>query len=410
MHEFKTFYQFYSLSYTSAELLLWVPFLKQQNYSAVYFTPIFSSSNHGYDTIDYAQVDPRFGSNSQFRALVDALHDAGIAVVIDGVFNHVGRDFWAFRDVLEKRNQSQYLGWFKGLELAPDLENGSAQYFPEDGLNYSGWEGNFDLVTLNHDDESLQEHLFEAVQRWVDELGIDGVRLDVAYLLPDAFLQKLRARFPGLYLLGEQIHGDYKRLLDAGLDSVTDYNLYKAIWSSMRDKNFFELNWTLQEHQKDYPGRQLWTFLDNQDTDRIASRFLEQGDGGESVDEQLLRMAYFLLYTLPGTPSVYYGAEEAFRNPQVQTKRIEGAPNADDAIRQHVEIPQALKGSTMEDAALAGHVSHLAWLKLTDADLAGTDYEMLELTNTFIKYRRGEKVFWANLDDKTFGSSIPLRE
>jgi glycosidase len=403
MREFKTFYQFYSLSYTCAELLLWVPFLKQQNFSAVYFTPIFSSTNHGYDTKDYFQIDARFGTNQQFRELVDALHQAGIAVVVDGVFNHVGREFWAFRDVVEKREQSQYLDWFENLQLEVDAQNGSAQYYPEDNLNYSGWEGNFDLVTLNHQSESLQKHLFDAVDFWVQEFGIDGVRLDVAYLLPDQFLHNLRAHFPGLYLLGEQIHGDYKRLLEAGLNSVTDYNLYKAIWSAMHDKNFFELNWTLQEHQKDYPGMQLWSFLDNQDTDRIASRFLVQGDGGEYVDEALLRMAYFLLFTLPGTPSVYYGAESALHNPQVQTKRIDGAPNADDEIRQHVKIPHALEGSDQADAALAGHISHLVWRKNTDPDLAGTDYEMLELTNTFIKYRRGGKVFWADLDQKQFG-------
>ncbi|GHT82692.1 maltodextrin glucosidase [Actinomycetota bacterium] len=405
----EVFYQFWALQYSTKELQEWLPFLNHQGYTAIYLTPIFLSSKHGYDTIDYQKVDPRFGTNEEFTEFVRSAHENNLKVVVDGVFNHVGRDFWAFRDVLEFGVNSQYKNWFKGLEFE-DKSNGvgldpegSSRYFPEDGLNYQGWEGNFDLVLLNHDCSELEDYLMETVHFWQDVFKIDGIRLDVAYSLPDNFLYLLRENYDG-FLLGEQIHGDYNRLIGAGLDSVTDYNAYKATWSSLLDLNFFELNWTLEKHQEEYFGKNLLTFLDNHDTDRIASRYtLPNGE----FDQSMLRLAYALLFTIPGTPCVYYGAEI----PALGV-REDGAINADDQVRQKLTVPDS-------GSSLAQYIHYLINLKKNTPALNQPEFETLYLRNKQYVFARGRgserKLFAINSDTEPaeievegFSSSITL--
>ncbi|MEE0729077.1 MAG: alpha-amylase family glycosyl hydrolase, partial [Oscillospiraceae bacterium] len=181
----------------------WIPHLQQLNVGAVYFSPVFESDTHGYDTRDYRKLDCRLGTNEAFREVCTALHEAGIRVVLDGVFNHVGRGFWAFQDVLKNREASPYRDWFH-INFG-----GNSNY--NDGLWYEGWEGHFELVKLNLQNPAVVDHLLSCVEFWMQEFGIDGLRLDVAYSLDENFLRRLRGfcqeRDPGFFLLGEMIHG-----------------------------------------------------------------------------------------------------------------------------------------------------------------------------------------------------------
>ncbi len=183
------FYQIYPLGFCGApfendgisqnrikKVTDWIPHIKKLGANAVYFCPIFESDTHGYNTRDFFKTDCRLGTIDDFKAVFSALHENGIKVVLDGVFNHVGRGFWAFRDVVEKREASPYLNWFN-INL-----NGNSNY--NDNLWYEGWEGNYDLVKLNLRNPAVREHVFSAIKFWIDELDIDGLRLDVAYLLP----------------------------------------------------------------------------------------------------------------------------------------------------------------------------------------------------------------------------------
>ena len=227
------FYQIYPIGFCGApyendgkpqsrirKVIDWVPHLKKLNTGAVYFSPVFESDTHGYDTRDFRKIDTRLGTNQDFADMCNALHKAGIRVVLDGVFNHVGRGFWAFQDVLKNRESSPYRDWFH-INFG-----GNSNY--NDGLWYEGWEGHFELVKLNLQNPAVVDHILECVGGWMDEFAIDGLRLDVAYLLDENFMRRLhqytKGRDPGFFLLGEMIHGDYRRIMNPEmLDSVTNY-------------------------------------------------------------------------------------------------------------------------------------------------------------------------------------------
>ena len=163
----------------------WIPHIKKLGADAIYFSPVFESDTHGYNTRDYTKIDTRLGTNEDFAQVCDNLHKDGIKVVLDGVFNHVGRGFWAFQDVLKNRESSPYVNWFGRIAF-----DGNSNY--NDGLWYEGWEGNYDLVKLNLRNEDVIQHIFSAIKGWVDEFDIDGLRLDVAYCLDHDFLSRLR--------------------------------------------------------------------------------------------------------------------------------------------------------------------------------------------------------------------------
>ncbi|MDR1861634.1 MAG: hypothetical protein LBQ41_01235 [Candidatus Ancillula sp.] len=390
----RIFYQFFSLNYTVGELRAWGDFLEFMGYNSVYLTPIFKSTDHSYDTEDFRQVDPRIGTNSEFKQLVAEFRSRGISTVIDGVFNHVGRNFWAFTDVQQNGRNSKYWEWFKDLRMASEVSDDtcrSKQYFPDDTVDYEGWEGNFDLVLLNHECEDLVQYLMECARFWIDEFEIGGIRLDVAYSLPSDFVRSLRDTVgPDFYLLGEQIHGDYKRLLEAGLDSVTDYNLYKALWSSVLDDNLFEANWTLEKHQEEYDGRRLLTFVDNHDTDRVASRYTAD-DGVLNLDK--LKKVYELLFLVPGDPSIFYGSEFALEDKCMRSIREDGAPDADKFIRAKISVPRPEQFSN----ELSEHIRSLIKTKKETPALWGWDYTKLEVQNQYLKFARGGEIFEFNL-------------
>ena len=280
----------------------WIPHMKELGINAVYFSPVFESDTHGYNTRDYHKIDCRLGTNEDFAEVCKNLHENGIKVVLDGVFNHVGRGFWAFQDVLQKRWNSPYKDWFH-INF-----DGNSNY--NDGLWYEGWEGNYDLVKLNLRHEDVINHIFDSIKGWVEEFDIDGLRLDVAYCLDHDFLRRLRSFCGGLkpdfYLLGETLHGDYNQWMnDSMLHSVTNYECYKGLFSSFNSMNMFEIvhsllrqfgpeNWTL------YRGKHLLSFVDNHDVTRVASIL---------TNEKHLPLIYALCFGMPGIPCVYYGSE-----------------------------------------------------------------------------------------------------
>ncbi len=280
----------------------WIPHLQKLGIGAVYFSPVFESDTHGYDTRDYSKIDCRLGTNQAFQEVAEALHAAGIRVVLDGVFNHVGRGFWAFQDVLKNREASPYKDWFY-------LNFGGDSCY-HDGLWYEGWEGHFELVKLNLQNPAVVDHILSCVGGWINEFGIDGLRLDVAYLLDEQFLRRLHSfckeKDPAFFLLGEMIHGDYNRVMNPDmLDSVTNYECYKGLYSAFNSMNLFEIAHSLQrqfgpENWTLYRGKHLLCFADNHDVTRIHSILQEKG--------QLFPL-YAVLFCMPGIPCLYYGSE-----------------------------------------------------------------------------------------------------
>ena len=298
----KVFYQFYPMGFCGApfendgklehrilKVLDFIPHLKKMGIGAVYFSPVFESDTHGYNTRDYRKIDVRLGTNEDFKKVCEELHKEGIKVILDGVFNHVGRGFFGFKDVLEKRENSQYKDWFN-INFG-----GNSNY--NDGLWYEGWEGHYDLVKLNLRNNAVTDYLIESVRSWVKEFDIDGLRLDVAYMVDRDFLKRLRQETsqmkPDFFLAGEMIGGDYSQIMnDEMCHSATNYECYKGIYSSLNSLNLFEImhslnrqfgeeNWTL------YRGKHLLSFVDNHDVSRIASILTE---------EKHIPLAYALLW------------------------------------------------------------------------------------------------------------------
>jgi len=282
-------------------LIDWLGHIRGLGCNALYIGPLFESTAHGYDTADYWHLDRRLGTDETLKRFVAACHERGIRVILDGVFNHVGRDFWAFRDVQQRGADSPYKDWFADLRFDRRSPFG-------DPFGYEGWHGHFHLVKLNVGNAALREHLFGAVRSWIEDFGIDGLRLDAADVIDIDFLRALAAHCrslkPDFWIFGEIVHGDYRQWANPEtLDSVTNYEAYKGLYSSLVDRNYFEIAYTLnREFAADgrYTGLPLYNFVDNHDQDRVASKLKEP---------RLLYPLYLLLFTMPGVPSIYYGSE-----------------------------------------------------------------------------------------------------
>jgi glycosidase len=282
------------------ELHPWLEHMADMGINGLYIGPLFESVWHGYDTVDYYNIDRRLGTNQTFARFAAQAHALGIKVVLDAVFNHVGRGFWAFRDVLEKRQASQFCDWFSGLKFEGDNSF-------HDGLTYEGWAGHESLVKLNLNNEEVRSHLFGAVKQWIDEYQIDGLRLDAADVMDKDFLSALAGFSKNLkedfWLMGEVVHGDYTAWAQPGrLDSVTNYIAYKGLYSSFNDHNMFEIAYTLQQ-QFGANGKMLdlglYSFADNHDVSRVASML---------KNPAALLALYVLMFSMPGIPSIYYGS------------------------------------------------------------------------------------------------------
>ena len=325
------FYQIYPIGFCGAptandgktvsrilKLKDWSSYLESLGISSILLNPIFESDNHGYDTRDYKKIDCRLGTNEDFAEVCKDLHAHNVKIVLDGVFNHVGRGFWAFKDVQEKKWDSPYKDWF-----CINFDGNSCY---NDGFWYEGWEGHFELVKLNLANSAVVDYLLECVKGWIDEFDIDGLRLDVAYCLDRNFMKRLRSFCqelkPDFALIGEVLFGDYNQIVnDEMLHSCTNYECYKGIYSSFNSMNMFEIAHSLNrqygpEQWCIYRGKHLMSFVDNHDVTRIASIL---------TNKNHLPLTYGLLLGMPGVPCIYYGSEWGEEGVK--------APNNDYALR-----------------------------------------------------------------------------
>lgn len=357
-------------------LFAWIGHWRELGVNALYLGPVFESSAHGYDTADFFRIDRRLGDWELFKRFVAEVHGAGMRVVLDGVFHHVGRDFWAFRDVRERGPGSQHCGWFSGLRF--DRRNRFGDPFA-----YDGWNGCEDLVKLNLGDPAVREHLFCAVEAWMRDFGIDGLRLDAADCIDLGFLADLagfcRSKRSDFLLLGEVVHGDYRRWANPQtLDSTTNYECFKGLYSSLNDKNLFEIAASLRrqfgEHGL-YVGLPLYAFADNHDVDRVASLLKNRAH---------LYPLYLLLFAMPGMPSIYYGSEWGLRG----TKQQGGDP----ALRPPLPRRDALAGVPEPDLAQA--LARIARVRRESAALRRGSYRELLV-------RSEQLVFARELGDET---------
>lgn len=389
------FYQIYPLGFCGApfendgvqthkikKVEEWISHMKKLGINAIYFSPVFESDTHGYNTRDYKKIDVRIGTNEDFKEVCEKLHESGIRVVLDGVFNHVGRGFYQFQDVLKNRENSPYLNWFH-INLG-----GNSNY--NDGLWYEGWEGNYDLVKLNLQNGEVVNHILDAVQYWINEFDIDGLRLDVAYCLDENFVRTLRSftteRKADFFLLGEMLHGDYNRLMnDSMLHSATNYECYKGLYSSFNSMNMFEINHSLlrqfgPENWTLYKGKHLLSFADNHDVTRVASIL---------SNEKHLPLIYAMCFGMPGIPCVYYGSEWGTKADKSQ---------GDPALRPCFEQP--------EWNELSEFISKLAEAKKNSEALNYGSFRSVLLTNRQCIFERAsehERVLVAiNADEVPF--------
>lgn len=309
------------LNYRLDKIYDCIEHFKKLSVNVIVFNPLFESSRHGYDTIDYKRVDCRLGDNESFKKICDTLHENGIRVILDGVFNHVGRDFFAFKDVREKKWDSPYRDWFQNLNFDGNSPMG-------DPFWYEGWAGHYDLVKLNLHNPDVVNHLLDAVSFWIDEFNIDGLRLDAADVIDPGFFKKLKnlckSKKPDFWLYGEITHGDYNRWANPEmLDSVTNYECYKGLYSSHNDHNYFEIAHSLQRQFSNggiYRNIYTYNFVDNHDVNRIASNL---------KDKNHLFPIYTMLYTMPGVPSIYYGSEYGIEGKRTRESDYELRPCLD---------------------------------------------------------------------------------
>lgn len=389
------FYQIYPLGFCGApfendgvltnrikKVSAWAEHIEDLGCNAIYFSPIFESDTHGYDTRDYKVIDSRLGTNEDFSKVCSALHEHHIKIVLDGVFNHVGRGFWAFKDVVENRQNSRYKDWF---HISFD---GNSNY--NDGFWYDGWEGHFELVRLNLQNPDVQDYLLDCVKYWIEKWDIDGLRLDVAYSLDHWFLKRLRKTCDHLkadfFLVGELLHGDYNQFVNEDeLHSCTNYECYKGLFSSFNSMNLFEIthsllrqfgaeNWTL------YKGKHLLCFADNHDVSRISTLL---------TNKEHLPLVYALLFGMPGIPCVYYGSEWGATGAK---------SDGDPALRPSFDVPI--------EAALSEYIKALAVAHKGSDALCYGSFRSILLTNKQVIFERKtekERVLVAiNADSEPF--------
>lgn len=399
-----TFYQIYPLGFCNAErendfvtrsnrlplISREIPRLKSMGVGAVLFNPLFLSQSHGYDTADFFEVDNRLGDSEGFKELTQQFHAAGIKVVLDGVFNHVGRKFKEFEDVLKNGANSRYKHFFK-IDF-----NGNSCY--NDGFYYEGWEGHYNLVKLNLDNGEVRQYLFDAVRKMIDFYDIDGLRLDVGYLLPSDFISQLRGvaeeKKNGFFIVAEAIHGDYNRLLAAGADSVTNYECYKGLHSAINSKNLFEIEHSLSRQFADtqwalYKGRHLFNFVDNHDVPRAYTII---------KDKKNVAAMYAVLFCMPGIPCIYYGSEYGAQGDKGDCDvHLRAAMSEIDAAA-HPEIYDA--------------VCKLIKLRAERKSLQTGSYEKVVLSNEymcFVRRQEGEGTALAvNISDAEVTANTPF--
>lgn len=346
----------------------WLDYAVELGCSGLLLGPLFASTSHGYDTVDYFRIDPRLGDDAAFDHLIEQAGRRGLPILLDGVFNHVGA---AHRLVAEAREAGQ----------------GLVRLQPKDGrLEPTSWEGHGDLALLDHDRPDVADLVTAVMLHWLRR-GIAGWRLDVAYAVPSAFwasvIDRVRAEFSEAIFLGEVIHGDYVGLArDGHLDSVTQYELWKAIWSSLADNNLWELDWALARHAEFCVGQLPNTFIGNHDVDRIAS----------SVGPDRAALAAAILFSLPGMPSIYYGDEQGFTGTKGSGR------DADEPLRP--ALPDTPDDLAPDGWWLYRLYQQLIGLRRRNPWLATGAVEVLGKDNSWIEYRvvQGSRRLTARVD------------
>ncbi|MGC4120258.1 MAG: alpha-amylase family glycosyl hydrolase [Myxococcales bacterium] len=372
----------------------WIRHARGLGANTILLGPVLESSAHGYDTANLGEVDRRLGTTELLQSLVGEAHGLGMKVLYDAVFGHVGRDFWAFRDVREKGPSSQWASWFKGLKFGARSPLG-------DPFGYECWKGAWELPRLELSNPAVREHLFGNVDHWIRTFGFDGLRLDTADWLDVGFLEALRAHCdqvrPDFWLMGEVVHGDYRKQANPkALHSVTNYECSKGLWSSLNDKNYFEIAYALNRQfgngglYRDVP---LYAFVDNHDVDRAATSLRRRED---------LPLLYSLLFTMPGVPSVYYGSEFGLQGKRTATD--------DRALRPSLTVEEA---ASRGDRALCGTLQRLAAQRHASPALRRGDYTQLHVALEQLAFQRSSPeqtvVVVLNSSEKAAVLELPVR-
>ena len=304
-----------------------IPYLKDLGINAVYLTPVFkAASNHKYDTIDYFEIDPSFGSNELFIQLVHEFHAAGIRVVLDGVFNHCGDQNPKFTDAVEHGSSSPYYDWFvfQAYEASKMFQTcGGANFLPK----------------LNTSNPEVQNYILEVATYWIEKAGIDGWRLDVPWKVDPGlwpcFYKHVKALNNEIYVVHETWR-DSSFWLNRGIgDAVMNYQLRDYIFDyALKDAMDAEdFNYFVQRLLDDFRGAALYqlNLLGSHDTARLLT--IAAGD------IQRVLIAYTLLFTLPGAPMVYYGDENGMvgeNDPDCRRGMIWTEKDWNLEIRQHL--------------------------------------------------------------------------
>lgn len=352
------------------EIYKWIPHMKSIGVNALYIGPVFESTAHGYDTADYFKIDRRLGTNEDMKSLSNELHRNGIKIVFDGVFNHCGRDFFAFRDLQKNKWDSPYKDWFANIDFSKHNHYG-------DAFCYSGWNGCFDLIKYNLKNNEIKDHLLAAVSFWIDEFNIDGIRLDAADSIDFDFFRLLRqhvlSKKDDFWLMGEVVHGDYSRWAnDNMLHATTNYECYKGLYSSMNELNMFEVGYSLSRQFGSsgiYKNLKLYNFADNHDVNRIASTL---------KDHAKLYPLYLLLFTMPGIPSIYYGSEFG-----VEGVKINGN---DSQLRPHLNIDDLIANTGNHD--LKSAITRFAEIRHSLQSLRHGTYKQILINNKYLAFER----------------------
>ena len=373
------------------KLLPWIGHIKKLGCNAIYIGPLFESVGHGYETVDYKKLDSRLGDNEDLKAFINNCHENDIKVVVDGVFNHVGREFFAFKDVKEKRENSAYKDWFKNLHF--DWNN---DY--NDGLYYDSWDGHGTLVNLNHQNPAVREYMLGVVRFWISEFNIDGIRLDAADVLDFIFMSELRSVTDSckqdFWLMGEVIHGDYTRWVNENmLQSVTNYWLHKALYSGHNDHNYFEIAHTVKRctDMGMHIANAFYNFVDNHDVARIYTKLNNKNH---------FVPVHVLLYTLPGKPSIYYGSEFAIEG--------EKKPYADDILRPELNFEDY--NTSLESNENTKLIAALGNMRNSNPWVGEAGYRELLLTNRQYAFLReyGDKRLVAIVNNDDNNADIHL--
>ncbi|MBQ7679104.1 MAG: alpha-amylase [Butyrivibrio sp.] len=376
------------------KLIPWIDHIREIGCNAIYIGPLFESAGHGYETTDYRRLDSRLGDNEDLKKFVNACHKAGLHVIFDGVFNHTGRDFFAFQDLKEHRESSRYRDWYCNVNFW-----GNNEY--NDGFSYDNWGGYNLLVKLNQRNPEVRDYICDVIRFWVSEFDVDGIRLDAADVLDFDFMKALRGVAnevkPEFWLMGEVIHGEYTRWVNEGtLHSVTNYHLHKALYSGHNDHNYFEIAHTVKRlygmggNRPD--GLKLYNFVDNHDVERIHTKLSNKAH---------MAPVHVLLYTLPGVPSIYYGSEFAIDGRKER--------NSDDSLRPALELTDY--AGALTDNAVTRLIARLGAVRQHTPALSYGDYQELLLTNRQYAFSRncadGTCLVAVNNDDGDYSMCLP---